>query len=71
MFREAGSRGIYEDEIKVTRFRRILEPEVDGGKDPARGANPSEKSRTARLLQIYDERGRLRTLDIADIVDVR
>lgn len=61
---------MYEDSIKVTRFRRILEPDQDGGTDPARGSNPRESTRKARLLQVYDENGRLRTLDLADIADV-
>lgn len=71
MCREPGSRSIFEDEIKVTRFRRILEPTDDNGEDKARGSNPSKTTRTARLLQIWDENGRLRTLDVADIVEVK
>jgi hypothetical protein len=69
MFR-TGRNGTYEEEIKVSRFRRILEPTKDHGNDPARGSNPSEASRKARLLQFYDGNGRLRTMDIADIADV-
>lgn len=70
MFREPGERTTFEDEIKVVRFRRILEPTVDGGKDPARGSNPSEASRKARLLQVWDDNGHLRTLAVEDIIDV-
>jgi hypothetical protein len=70
MWREFGSKSTFEEEIKVVRFRRILEPTEDKGKDPARGSNPSERSRKARLLQFYDGNGRLRTMDIADIADV-
>jgi len=66
MFRERGTKSIFEDEIKCTRFRRILEP--DDTDNPARGANP--RNRSERLIQIWDENGRLRTLAVKDIVDV-
>lgn len=70
MWRE-GTGSTFEEEVKCVRFRRILEPTEDNGEDPARGRKPSERTRKARLLQFYDENGRLRTWDIDDVVDIR
>lgn len=76
MHKEPGSSVIFEQEYKVGRFRRFLEPtEPD---DPERGSNPAK--RTQRLLQFYepDERastgrvysGVMHTVAVADIADV-